>query len=137
MIEQAWLLDHETADTLAQQLVRAKRIPRKKVVYTELPDKREVPCVRYEDVIEAVQSIQAHVSYRIQNNWASILEDMVYCLRGCGTFLFDEQLVQLNQKQKRYEKRVWASMHDPFYYTRKRAADRRWRLAKKAKTDSD
>lgn len=137
ILEQLYLLDPSTAIEVTWDLVHGKRIPRKIVVYTELPDKREVPCVRFEDAIEAVQKIQAFVPYRIQTNWASLLDSIIFCLREASSVLFDQQLVQPNQKQRRYEKRVWASQNDPLYYTKKRAADKKWRLSKKFRLDSD
>lgn len=137
MIEQLYLIDHETATQAALDVVQSKRIPRKLIVYTELPDKREVPCVRFDDAIEVVQKMQAYVPYRIQNNWASTLDSIIYCLREAGSLLFDQSLVQPNQKQKRYERRLWSAQHDPTYYAKKRAADRKWRLSKRPRTESD
>lgn len=137
MIEQLYLLDHETATELTWKVVNSKRIPRKLVVFTELPDKREVPCVRFYDAVQAVQKMQAYIPHRIQKDWASVLDSIIYCLREAGLLLFEQQIVQPNQKQRRYEKRIWCSQHDPTYYTKKRAADRKWRLNKKARTDSD
>lgn len=137
MIEQLYLVDHGTATEQTTELVYAKRVPRKLIVYTELPDKREVPCVRFDDAVEVVQKIQAYVPYRIQNNWASVLDSIIYCLREAGSLLFDEQTVQPNQKQRRYERRMWSAQNDPTYYAKKRAADKRWRLSKKARTESD
>lgn len=131
LIEQLYMVPAEEAETWVQAALQVMQRPM--VVYTELPDKREVPCVRYCEAVQAMTYAIDAIGLKIQNGWARVADDLIYCLRDAGALMFDITYVQPNQKQKRYERRVWLSQNDPTYYIRKRAADKKWRLSKKAR----